>query len=557
MHILLTNGTFPLDMLDHLPPLPLVIDYRSGDATEIDVDILYAIQQRDRIRRIDLQAPAATLRRLIVPMDEPFLRLQTLSLLSRTEPEEDATLVLPRSFLVPNLRHLELRGIYLPSGLPLLTSTHSLVTLKLADIKAPGYFTPDDLVTQLQHIPQLEEVSIGFSTPMPRPNAEVELLLPPLVLTTLPALRRLDFRGVSVYLENLLSRISAPLLEQFEITLFNQLTFTLPRLSYFTGTTERLRHPIANIIFNRGAVSFVVGSSEQSSKDPFSLHISCNNFDWQIHSATQVCAALVPVLSAAEELTIDFEEQSFPADWQEEVDGIAWHDLLAPFGSVRKLCIGYPFASGFSSAMASDDAELVMGLVPELQELEAELEIAQADTAFAEFVDARQLGNRPVRLSVFRVFPALQSEPSPTFSPVSLASPIVTESSTSCSELSTTFSPVSLLSPTEPSPTFSPVSLAPSETTESSPSFSPVSLTPSRMESCPSYSPMSPTTPTEPSIPFMPAPRSATPTVSSLLVLDTAELPVLRWAAAQKSWFRRAVVDPVLKRFGAPTPTSG
>jgi hypothetical protein len=414
MQIYFTNGALPLDMLAHLPPLPLVIDYWSGEAAEVDTGLLHAIQQRDRIRRIVLRAPAATLSALIVPMDEPFTRLETLSLFSRTESEEGASLVLPRSFLAPNLRHLELRGIYLPTGLSLLTSTHSLVTLKLTDIQAPGYFTPDNLVAQLQYVLQLEEVYIGFSAPIPRPSAEAELLLPPIVLTTLPALRQLEFRGVSAYLESLLSRISTPLLERLNITLFNQLTFTLPHLSHFTGATEGLRHPMAEIIFNRQAVSFVVGSDEHFSEAVFSLHISCMHFDWQIDSATQVCAALVPILSAAEELTIDFKEQSSPLDLQEEVDGIAWHDLLGSLDCVKKLCIGHPFASGFASMMASDDAD-VLGLLPELQELKAEFKITHAPhIAFAGFLNARQLAGRPVRLFI-QVLPiSLQMELSPT-----------------------------------------------------------------------------------------------------------------------------------------------
>jgi len=53
---------------------------------------------------------------------------------------------------------------------------------------------------------------------------------------------------------------------------------------------------------------------------------------------------------------------------------------------VKKLCIGYPFASGFASAMACDDADLVLGLLPELQELEAEFEVAHTDNAFGAFI---------------------------------------------------------------------------------------------------------------------------------------------------------------------------
>ena len=591
MHVLFTNGTPPLDMLAHLPPLPLVINYRSGDPTETDTGVLQAIQQRDRIRRIVLQASAMTLDKWILLMDAPFLSLETLSLLSTTIPEEGTSPALPRSFLAPNIRRLDLRGVFLSTRLSLLTTTHFLTTLKLTEIQGPGYFTPDDLVTQLQHLLQLEELFIGFSTPMPRPNAEGELSLPPMPLTILPTLRRLGFRGVSAYLESLIARISAPFLERFDITLFNQLTFTLPNLTQFTGTTERLRLPVANIVFDRGAVSVVVSSGEQSGEATLSFQISCKHLDWQIDSATQVCAALVPIISAAEELTLDFEEQSLPSDWQNDVDDMVWHELLGPFNGVKKLCIGYPFASEFSSAMQSDDPQLVLGLLPELQELEAELEVAETDEAFAVFIEARQLASRPVRLSVSRVLPALDSEPSPTFSPVSLTPSTWPEPSPT--ESSPKFSPVSLVSPSEKSLIFTPVSLTATESIEPTPSFSPVSLTPVSGSS-PSNSPMSLSTPIELSTSLSPtlirvtAPTEpSTPSSTALLTtltepfalfspvspitltgpytpfspasLTTLTEPshvqdegpqVLRPASDQNNWFRRTVVNPFLKRLG-------
>ena len=35
-----------------------------------------------------------------------------------------------------------------------------------------GYFIPKHLVARLRHIPQLEELLIGFAIPIPRPKAE-------------------------------------------------------------------------------------------------------------------------------------------------------------------------------------------------------------------------------------------------------------------------------------------------------------------------------------------------------------------------------------------------
>ena len=399
VHIYFINGTPPLNLLAHLPPFPLVVDYQGGDAND-DCGVIHAIQCRDRILRIEYQAPCLHLGRLVVSMDESFPRLEFLSLSSTIKPEEGTRLTLPSTFLAPDLRHLSLHGICLPKGLPFLASAFSLITLKLTDIQSHGYFSPETLVTQLQHIPQLEELSIGFSTPLPRPSTEGELLGAPMTHTALPTLRRLAFRGVSVYVENLLARISFPLLERCNITLFNQLNFTLPHLSHFTRTTETLRHPVANVIFNQEGVSFVVTSRDELNDGTFSLRVNCKPFDWQIDSATQVCSALVHALSAAEELTLDFDEENLPSDWRNEVDALMWHALLWPFHGVKKLCVGYPLASELSNALESDDAELVLGLLPELEELEAQVELEHVNKAFETFIDARQLAGHHVRLSV-------------------------------------------------------------------------------------------------------------------------------------------------------------
>ena len=58
----------------------------------------------------------------------------------------------------------------------LLSSTVSIVTLTLGNIEASGYFSPRLLVARHRSLPQLEELFIGFSNPIPRPNAGRKLL---------------------------------------------------------------------------------------------------------------------------------------------------------------------------------------------------------------------------------------------------------------------------------------------------------------------------------------------------------------------------------------------
>jgi len=364
MHIPFTSCTCPSDIPTHLPPLPIVVDCRGSDVAGTDADIFHSIQQYDRIRHTALKAPSVD--KLIVPMNEPCPILESSTQSSTTAREESTKLTIPTTFLPPILHHLTSHGACLFKELPALTSGVSLVTLKLTDIQPAEYFTPDDLVTQLQRIHQLEELSIGFSIPLPRPSDESGLLREPSMLTVLPSLKHLEFRGVGAYLESLLSRINTPLLERFKVTLFTQLTFKLPRLCHFTRTTEGLRHPVANVVFNRDGVSFIVGA-HRFGDGPFSLQVRCKHLDWQITAATQVCSALEPVLSVAEDVALEFDSR--PPAWRDAFDGTAWGELLRPFNRAKRFRINCLPASERCGVSESYQAGLAPWQRPALQDL--------------------------------------------------------------------------------------------------------------------------------------------------------------------------------------------
>ncbi|KAI9451455.1 hypothetical protein BJY52DRAFT_1352080, partial [Lactarius psammicola] len=406
MHILCTNGTPVVDTLAHLPPLPLVINYQDATATigaKDELGMSRALQLRDRVRSVVLSIPPASLHKLLVLMDDSYPILEHLSL-SSTAKDADAGLILPMTFTAPNLCHLDLLGISLPKMLPLLSSTVALVTLTLTNVQSSGYFLPKHLVTRLRFLPQIEELSICFSIPIPRPSAESELSNAPGTPVTLPALKRLTFRGVGAYLESLVAQIRAPLLEQFAITIFNQVAFALPHLSRFADTTERLKLPIASVIFEYDAVSVVADQRDRHQRadgsPSLSFRVTCREFDWQVDCAAQICNALTPALSGVEGLTLDFDGQRIPTEWEDgAVDGASWRQLLGPFVGVRELRICDALAWELSFALDSDDAGLDPMLLPDLQELAPQLEEDHPNNAFSSFIDARQIAGRPVRLS--------------------------------------------------------------------------------------------------------------------------------------------------------------
>ena len=425
MQILCTNGTPLVETLVHLPPLPLVIDYRYaniGIGAQDKLGISSALQLRYRVRHVVLSIPPSVLHQLLVLMDEVFPLLETLSLSSTDE--DETTLLLPKTLLAPDLRRLTLHGVYLPNKLQLLSSTPSLLTLTLTNIRASGYFLPQHLVTTLRSLSQLEELSIGFSIPLPRPSAERELLHELEDPVTLPVLKRLTFRGVGAYLDSFLAQIRAPLLEQLSISLFNQIAFELSHMSHFTNTTEGLRLPIAKITFERDAFSVVADHRTQQVGDghpSFSLRVICKQFDWQIDCAAQICGALTTMLSRIEQLTLDLNGpgQSMSTEWQDDaVDGVTWRELLGPFTGARELRVYHALVWELSCALQSGDVGLDPGLLPSLEVLAPELEDEHADNAFASFINARQVAGRPVRLS-----------PSPVVSPIAFPRPSTSQAS--------------------------------------------------------------------------------------------------------------------------------
>lgn len=400
LHLLCRNGTPVADMLHNSPPLPLTIKYQNTRATMAPGDeegILFALQQRDRVRRIVLHAPSQDLHKFLTALNEYFPTLEHLSILSTAD--DDARLVMPKAFQAPRLSHLTLLGVTLSAEPRSLTYTVSLVALSLTIPRVLVYIPPEDLAAQLQSVPLLEELTISFSVAIPRSRIRIHAM--DRTPAALPALRRFVFRGVSAYLEGLLARISAPHLRILDVTLFNQLTFALPVLSQFISTTAELRFPVANVNFNQTSMSISVSDrtpGEAQGDKSFYVQVSCKPFDWQVNSAAQICSALLRMLAEVKELSLDFYEPKMPPQCQNQVDSRMWYELLGPFRSVKKLHIGHALALNLSCALQPDGSEEPTGLLlPALDELLVE---EGCEDDFTDFINAPQRADCPIQLVV-------------------------------------------------------------------------------------------------------------------------------------------------------------
>lgn len=348
------------------------------------------------MRRIVLHAPSQDLHKFFTALNEYFPNLERLSILSTTD--DDASLVMPQAFQAPRLSHLTLLGVTLSAEPRSLTYTVSLVALSLTIPRVFVYLPPEDLAAQLQSVPLLEELSISFSAPTPRPRVRIHAM--DRTPAALRFLRRFVFRGVSAYLEGLLARISAPHLRNFDVTLFNQLLFALPVLSQFISTTAELRFPVAKVNFNQTSISISLSNhKEAQGGKSFYVQVSCKPFDWQVNSAAQICGALLRMPAEVEDLSLDFYEHIMPPQWQNEVDSRMWYELLGPFRGVKKLHIGHALALDLSRALQPDDGdeEPTGLLLPALDELLVE---EGCEDNFTEFINAPQRADCPIQLVV-------------------------------------------------------------------------------------------------------------------------------------------------------------
>jgi hypothetical protein len=366
LHLVCTYGIPAEAMLLHSPPLPLLIYYPAipGRMSTADEEsAAFALQERERVRRIHFAAPALVLCNLFKALDFEFPVLERLSLCSTTETR--AGLMLPKKLQASLLQHLALSNVALPTQSQLLRQAEGLITLRLWNAPASPEFHPAHLVTQILGMSSLEILVIRFYTAIPKRRFMSPAQPMPI---TLPSLKILDFRGGSTYLDGILARINAPLLSTLHVQLFNQLTFNLSRLLQFVRTNDKFRFRSTEILFDKEFVSVIVDQHpERAGSSPFRVQVNCQPLDWQAACAAQICHTLEPLLAQAEFLTLGFHKDG-SAPWWDEIDVEMWHGLLRTFAGVKRLELTGDLVRDLFLSVQLDEGELPLDLLPELQE---------------------------------------------------------------------------------------------------------------------------------------------------------------------------------------------
>ncbi|KAH9955676.1 hypothetical protein BC827DRAFT_830422 [Russula dissimulans] len=400
-----TRGTPVATMLAHSPPLPIIIDWhpdnyrrlktrhlRTGDIEEI----ILALKQHDRVRRIRIEMPLDDLQKVTVALDGEFPVLECLYLRPTTKMVINL-LALPKSLRAPHLRHLKLSDFASPIESPLLTTVVSLVTLSLNCINQTSYFHPNALLRQLSLMPQLETLEITFSVSVSRRNIATALFRPLFVThAQLSNLSQFGFKGTSAYLEALLPQMSTPLLKKFRLVFYDQLQIRTLHLAPFLSAAENLRPSNVTLRFQEWEswVSMSVYPRVAASGYALCLQVWSGDLDRSVASATRIFNALHAVFSRVRHLTLECHTLFQPPDG---VHRAQWRDLLMSFRNVKTLQMDFALVNELSRSLQSHERESPLQLLPELEEL-SYYALGDIDDAFTAFIDARRISGHPVTL---------------------------------------------------------------------------------------------------------------------------------------------------------------
>jgi F-box-like len=358
------------DTLDIWPALPLVI---SGDRPSGMDNVIAALGQSNRVLQVNLRRLADwQLKNVLATMQVPFPELTELQLSSN----DVMPLVIPDSFLdgsAPRLRLFELSGIPF-LGLPklLLSATH-LVDLYLHHIPHSGYISPEVMVALLSLLSSLRRFCLEFRSPQSRPDLESRSL-PPSERSILPALFLFDFKGVTKCLEELVTRIDTPQLDDMRATFFNQINLDCPRLTQFINCTPTLwARDRASVEFGNSSTSIALEhpSPAHGQFTNLEIAISWREPDRQLSSVIQVfnSSFLCPLSTGTVKfLTIErrYMEQGSQI---EAIENTQWLQLLLPFTAVKVLYISKEFATGIAAALQGLVGSRIAEVLPSLQKI--------------------------------------------------------------------------------------------------------------------------------------------------------------------------------------------
>ena len=402
LRLVCTPGT-PARTLDIWPPLALVVRGFMGSESlggRVCADnIIAALGKNNRVHEIYLWHLAGRqLENVLAAMQVPFPELTDLQL--SISPTRETTSAIPDSFLdgsAPRLRHFFLHRILFPAMPKLLLSTIHLESLSLSRISHSTHTSPKAMVAIISVLSNLRTLSLQFEYAHSLPDWGSRSLPPP-KHSILPALNYFRFKGFNEYLEDLVTFIDAPQLDEMYVAFFyirDQIGHNCPRLAQFIDRAPKLsKRDEARVEFDVAdiCVRFAGFGTLQ-------ILISCTDRDREASAIAQVCNSSLP--STVENLYI--MKASRLSWWNILIEDALWLRLLLPFTAVKNLYLCEGFAPDIAAAMKELTGARMTEVLPSLRNIFVE-RLAELSEAFQEsivdFVSTRQrLSGHPMAIS--------------------------------------------------------------------------------------------------------------------------------------------------------------
>ena len=385
-----TGRTPVRTMLDIWPAFPIFIRV-NGSVDVINDNVSAALEKHDRICTVDAyNVSDAVLKELVEAMQVTFPALTDLDLHSY----EDA--ILPGSFLdgsAPNLRSLRLMNLAFAALPKLLLSSPGLVSLSLCWIPDSWYISSDTMVNCLSSLTRLEHLEISFQTSQPFPGFpnRASRRPPPPTRTAFPVLSTLRLRGVTEYLDQILSHMEAPLLDHVDIIFLDPPIFDISRIALCIGrmgTFETFDQ--AYMLFRRHDRFDVVLSSRKgtTSGKMLTLSLLWNDSGWVLEALTwDTCDHLFEPFDLCDPKGI------LLPSWSKNMDNAPWLHFVRLCTAVEDMYMTQGLAVCVAPVLQGLTGERVTEVLPVLRTIFVERldSLGPVQEALGQFVAARQL----------------------------------------------------------------------------------------------------------------------------------------------------------------------
>jgi hypothetical protein len=374
LRLLCTHKTSIKQTLDIWPAFPIVVRHISSRLDDW-FNIIATLRQRDRICEInfDFINLHTTVFKI---MQEPFPLLESLAF-----PTCGGVVACASSFLggsAPHLRVLHLDAFHykefkLP---PILSSATHLVDLRLTRVESTDCIPPEVLVAALSTLVQLKTLYLQFSYQTSSYSGNPRNMSPPLSgythCSTLLSVY-LDVPSCN-YLEDLVSRISAPSLESIHIKLFEstvtESSLDVSEFSRFLCRIQSQRLPDEAEVTSHNlginlvhTQSLLLPGGQPKRSEWLRLEFPRSWYNG-LSPLTQICQQISPILSGVRTLSIPILENISYGEDRHRL----WLDLLRVFDGVEEVHLtGSHF--GLSKVIFALELVMASDVLPSLRKL--------------------------------------------------------------------------------------------------------------------------------------------------------------------------------------------